>query len=249
MKLKHSAAVLACAILCLNSTGCSLFQTEPPPVQQEPAPQPLKIDGSSFVPPPPTQDSSTQKTDEDSLVMSLALRDTERGKRAAQDMDLTKFWRLLVRYSKVSGRNITPKSLPATHKLLVITWRTARLAAVAADKHYPRKRPWVDFLAEDETCRPDLKASAASEDSFASSFTTRIWSVALALSAVLPSRSDAIVREAVEITTNRWICGLAWKSDVEAGRVLGSAVYSQLSGEPEYQELLRKARAELLASH
>jgi acid phosphatase (class A) len=51
----------------------------------------------------------------------------------------------------------------------------------------------------------------------------------------------------VEITTNRWICGLAWKSDVEAGRVLGSAVYSQLSGEPYYLELLRKARAELLA--
>ena len=244
--LKHTAAALACAMMCL--TGCSLFQTEPASVQKEPAPQPLKIDGGSFVPPPPTQESSTQKTDEVSLMMSLALRDTERGKKAAQDMDLTQFWRLMVRFSKVSGRNITPKSLPETHKLLMMTWRTARIAAVEADKHYPRKRPWVDFFAEDATCRPDLKAAAALKDSFASSFTTRIWSVALALSAVLPSRADAIVREAEEITTNRWICGLAWKSDVEAGRVLGSAVYSKLSGEPYYLELLRKARAELLAS-
>ena len=64
---------------------------------------------------------------------------------------------------------------------------------------------------------------------------------------MLPSRAGAIVREAEEITTNRWICGLAWKSDVEAGRVLGSAVYSQLSGEPYYLELLRNARTELLA--
>jgi acid phosphatase (class A) len=72
--------------------------------------------------------------------------------------------------------------------------------------------------------------------------------VALAYAAVLPGHSEAVIREAMSITNSRWICGLGWKSDIDSGRLLGSVVYSRLSGEPDYQAQLGKARAELQKS-
>ncbi|HBC68831.1 MAG TPA: hypothetical protein DCZ56_00550 [Sutterella sp.] len=250
--IKRSVAALSGAFLCLALGGCAFFQDTPQESQAEPTAkagasrlQAYELDGGRFLAAPPTTFSSEQKADEEALLSTLSLREMDVGKKAAADMDLDVFWRLMDRYSSVTGRTLTPKALPETHELLMSTWVAARRAARAADSRYPRKRPWVDFLPSDETCRPDLKARAGAKNSYASSFVTRVWSVALALAAILPNRADALIVEAVSITNSRWICGLGWKSDIEAGRVLGAVVYSRLSSEPDYQEQMRKARAEL----
>ena len=255
--LKRSAAALTSAVLCLALGGCALISNITSPAQKDPPARHsaarmhnlLDLDSSQFLPPPPAAESSAQKADEDALMMSLSQRDSDRGKQAARDMDMDVFWRLLERFGQVSERKLARRTTPETHALLISTWIAARNAARTADKSYPRNRPWVNYLAGDETCRPDLKAKAAANDSFASSFTARVWSTALAYAAVLPSHSEAVIREAMDITDSRWICGLGWKSDIYSGRMLGTVVYSRLSGEPDYQKQLRKARAELHKTH
>jgi acid phosphatase (class A) len=47
---------------------------------------------------------------------------------------------------------------------------------------------------------------------------------------------------------SRIVCGVHWKSDVEAGRVVGAAVVARLHAEPVFAAQLAAARKEVAAA-
>ncbi len=70
----------------------------------------------------------------------------------------------------------------------------------------------------------------------------------LILSAVLPERSDAIMKKAYDFGQSRLICGFHYPSDLAAGRLAASALFSQLSADSGFKRDLANAGAELRKS-
>ena len=69
---------------------------------------------------------------------------------------------------------------------------------------------------------------------------------ALYLIFLLAKRAVGDVVRANAFAMNRVICGHHWKSDIDAGKIEASVIFAAITGTPEYQEQLQKARAEYL---
>lgn len=65
---------------------------------------------------------------------------------------------------------------------------------------------------------------------------------------MLPQRADEILKRGYDYGQSRVQCGVHWQSDVEAGRVVGSAVVAHLHAIPEFIEAFQAAKAELEAA-
>jgi acid phosphatase (class A) len=69
--------------------------------------------------------------------------------------------------------------------------------------------------------------------------------MALILAEISPDRQDAILARGLDYGFSRVICGVHWVSDIEVGRYIASAVNARLHGDPEFMELLTKAKKEI----
>ena len=80
--------------------------------------------------------------------------------------------------------------------------------------------------------------------SYPSGHSTRGWGVALLLSEINPERAETILKRGMEYGQSRVICGYHWQTDVDAGRLLASALMARLHTNPEFLIHLEKAKAE-----
>ena len=69
----------------------------------------------------------------------------------------------------------------------------------------------------------------------------------LILAEVAPDRAAEILGRARSYGESRVVCGVHYESDVQAGRVAASAVFSALQAEPAFQRDLAAVKAELAA--
>lgn len=233
------AACASFVVLALSACTTSQMQAVP---DREAAPA---LDGSLILDAPPAGNSLGQKADELSYQLGLKMRNTPRGKRAAEDVSMKKFKRLLARYSGIAGVELTPENTPETYRLLEMTWPSILKTLKPAKAKFARSRPVVTHK-DDLTCLPE-KYDSLGPYSYPSGHATRAWTVALTLTALIPDAGEKILREGFDVGESRWICGPHWKSDVEAGRTLGSAVYARLTGDPAFIEQMERAKAELAA--
>ena len=238
--MKAMKIQLACAIVAaLGLTACSTTQMQAVP-SKEAAPA---VNGAAILDGPPAMNSPVQQADEAQYQLGRTMRDTPRGKRAAVDADLHHFKPLLARYSETTGVEITKENTPETYRLLEMAWPSIEQTMMPAKKKFNRSRPFITHT-DDQTCRPDeyLKIS---KGSYPSGHTMRSWTVALTLTALMPDLAEKILKEGYEIGESRWICGPHWKSDVEAGRILGAAVYARITGDSAFMTQMQRAKDEL----
>ena len=80
--------------------------------------------------------------------------------------------------------------------------------------------------------------------SYPSGHTIRGWSAAMLLAELNPTAADTILARGMMYGDSRVIVGAHWQSDVDAGRLAGSAAVVALHTCPEFMEQLEKARAE-----
>lgn len=69
--------------------------------------------------------------------------------------------------------------------------------------------------------------------------------MALVLAEVNPARQNEILKRGYDLGQSRVICGYHWQSDVDAARVVGSAVVASLHNNPAFEAQLAKAKAEV----
>ena len=242
--MKVAQLRLACLALAVTGlTACSTTSIQAVP-EKDAAPV---LNGALILDQPPAKDSPAQQADEASYQLGLSLRNTPRGKRAAEDADMHEFEPLLGRFSETTGVQITKENTPETYRLLEIAWPSIIQTMRPAKKAFGRDRPFI-VHTEDRTCRPDLideLFKPRSRGSYPSGHTMRAWTVALTLAAVMPDQANKILREGFDIGESRWICGPHWKSDVEAGRTLGASVYARLTGDPAFSTQMQRAKAEV----
>jgi acid phosphatase (class A) len=67
----------------------------------------------------------------------------------------------------------------------------------------------------------------------------------LTLSEIAPDRADSILQRGRAFGQSRGICGVHWKSDIEAGRIVGAATFARLQADPVFEAQMAAARAEV----
>ncbi len=213
----------------------------------EPMPAPYlaagALDAAAILPPPPTPGSAAQGADAAAYAATRALAGSPRWGLAVSDVP-SGVARLLDGFACAAGRRLDPARLPALAALLARTRRDVVAVVRDAKTRFARPRP---HLGNDAAlCVPRSEALDRSF-SYPSGHATEGWTFALVLAALMPERSTPILRRGRSYGESRIVCGVHWASDVEAGRLAGSALFAVLVGDAAFRADLERARSELAA--
>ena len=199
-------------------------------------------DSLALLPAPPVRGSAAQAADEAAFHELTDLQGTPRGALAVQDADLN-FPGAAAIFSCALGVPVSEKETPNLSMLLRRTLTDAGLATYRAKEKYQRTRPFVFFKVP--SCTPADDAFLAKDGSYPSGHSSVGWAWALMLTEIAPDRADAILQRGRAFGQSRGICGVHWRSDIEAGRLIGAATVGRLHANPVFAAQLKAARAEI----
>ena len=238
-----AALVAGCAVIEPAAPPTDLPEIRPGYVAGYLQPNQLP-DGVALLPPPPAPGSAAAAADEEAYRLTRRLKDTPRWALAARDAEL-RFPGATEHFSCALGIAISAEATPHLNMLL----RRVRMdSSRANDKpkdHYKRPRPFM--VAKEPSCTPSGDAKAK-PDSYPSGHASIGWAWALTLAEVAPDRADAILARGVAYGQSRVVCGVHYRSDVDAGRVVGAATVSRLHADPVYTAQVAAARKEVEAA-
>jgi len=231
----------ACASIVPPTSPAELSQGRPGYVigYLQPADLP---DSQALLSPPPAAGSPAFAADEDAYRSTRRLRDTPRWALAAQDADLN-FPKATEVFSCALGMAVSEAATPHLNMLLRRVRADASRGNDKAKQHYKRRRPYLAHGEASCTPREQLK-----DDSYPSGHASIGWAWALTLAEIAPHRADAVLARGLAFGQSRVVCGVHWKSDVDAGRVVGAAVVSRLHADPVFAAQLSAARKEIEAA-
>lgn len=200
------------------------------------------LDSFKFLPPPPADTTAHYAYDREMYEWGKSMRDTPRGKQAIQDANLNDGW-IDRDFSEAFGFVLTPENAPQICKLLSNMKEDAGdLATRGAKNYYMRKRPFMVY--NEPSATPWDEESLSKNGSYPSGHTSIGWATALVLSEINPARQQEIMQRGYDFGESRVICGAHYQSDVDAGRIVGSAVVSALHNNEGFQQQLAKAKEE-----
>ena len=232
-------SALVLASLLSAPAGSGLAQAPPAaakPVKVLMALTPSDINPYRLIAPPPSEGSEAHMNDLAALHRVISERTPERLAQAKWDdehEDPSMY------YSTIGG-GFDLAALPATSALLAVVMNDQAIAASAAKKAFPRKRPWASD-ATIPTCDPDDKPLT----SYPSGHATMAFSVGLVLATLMPEKAEAIEARAADYAFSREVCGSHYGRDTEASHALGNAVAIELLNSAAVQPKLLAAQAEL----
>lgn len=197
---------------------------------------------AELLPPPPAAGSAAAVADEEAYRTTRRLRDTARWQLANRDADLT-FPNAASAFSCALGVTVSEQGTPHLNMLIRRVRADASRANDKAKDLYKRRRPYIAL--GDTSCTP---AEKHKDDSYPSGHTSIGWAWALVLAEVAPDRADKIFARGLAFGESRMVCGVHWKSDVEAGRVVGAMAVARLHTNPTFAAQLALARKEVEAA-
>jgi acid phosphatase (class A) len=208
-------------------------------------PREALVDSSPFLPSPPAPGSAAQAADEAAYRAAREFRNTPRWRLAARDSEY-RFPLATQAFSCALGVAIDEKDTPEIYTLLRRSFMDSAFVIGQAKVSYKRPNPFIGF--NDPICTPELTdAYRRNASSYPSNNAAIGWVWALALSEVAPDRIGVLMRRGYDFGQNRVVCGLHWDTDIEAGRLIGSALFAQLHTSSEYVAQVEAARRELAA--
>lgn len=195
-----------------------------------------------LLPPPPEAGTILFLYDKERYDWGKLQRDTPRGDQAAQDARVDGNGVPLA-FSEAFGIEISKEKTPEIHKLIINMREDAGdLATRQAKNHYMRVRPFSFF--NEMTCNPEQQKELSTNGSYPSGHTAIGWATALVLSEINPDRQNEILKRGFEMGQSRVICGYHFQSDVDAARIVSSAVVARLHANDAFMKQLNKAKAE-----
>lgn len=234
------------------AAGQETFPGRPPPhdafgkvkgyLGERPAP-----DASQFLSGPPPAGSQQQLSDEAIFQTTRPLAHAPRGRLAAADADL-KLPGASHAFDCAAGVRL--EASPTLMRMMVRVEADAGRVYNKGKEAWRRPRPFVGREATVETCV--APADRPGGYSYPSGHSTLGWAWALVLSELEPDRASEILDRGRTFGESRIVCGVHYDSDVQAGRLSGSALFAALSGDREFQADLARVRKELAkarASH
>lgn len=195
-----------------------------------------------LVPPPPAEGSAQLEDDIAAYRALTALRNGPRGVQATRDAEL-KFPAAAGHFACALGVRISEQDTPHLNMLLRRVLVDAGGATYKAKEKYQRERPFARF--NEGTCTPASEARLRKDGSYPSGHSALGWAWALVLTQVAPDRADALVQRGRAYAQSRGVCGVHWKSDIEAGRLVGSTAVARLQTHDVFLAQLAEARQEV----
>ena len=203
-------------------------------------------DGTKVFDGPVTEESHRFYGDVIKYYETLPERETERGEQAKIDAD-NSIEALLKNFSTPAGRELSAESTPAIAALLSYTRDNLVETAGQLGSYTFRERPYVrlnprrnkTLLSDDEEAKKDITSYPSTNAEIG-------WGLALLLVEIMPRETaNDILTRGFEYGRSRIIAGYNYPSDVQAGRLWGSATLAHLHTVPEFQTLLQAAKDEL----
>lgn len=195
-----------------------------------------------ILPTPPDAGSILWLYDKERYDWGKLKRDSERGEQAQRDAIVAADG-VPKAFSEAFGVTISDETTPEIFRLVTGMREDAGdLATREAKNYYNRKRPF-SFFAED-TCLPEQQEELSTNGSFPSGHTSIGWATALVLAELNPDRQNEILKRGYEMGQSRVICGYHFQSDVDAGRLTGSAIVARLHADEGFMKQLEKAKKE-----
>ncbi|MCH5346939.1 MAG: phosphatase PAP2 family protein [Muribaculaceae bacterium] len=195
-----------------------------------------------LLPPPPDGASIAFLNDQAMYNWGKLQRDTPRGDQASQDANVEGDG-VPMAFSEAFGIDITKDGTPEIYKLVIGMREDAGdLGTRDAKNYYNRTRPFAFY--DEMTCNPAQQEELSTNGSYPSGHTSIGWATALVLAEVNPARQNEILKRGYEMGQSRVICGYHFQSDVDAGRITGSATVARLHADPGFQAQLQKAKDE-----
>lgn len=235
--------VLSCSILITSCTRLEQQRhTEPTPGQYgnrgyilvETLPNTLAL-----LPPPPSDDSTIFKLDQEMSRNSFSLRDTPRWELATKD-GMMFFPEPVDAFSCSLGASITEEDTPNLYTLLNRTFFDVDWFDKPIKDQYKRPRPFV--VNNEPIC---TTTTMKKYTSYPSGTAALGWAYALILSEISPDKTEALLSRGLAYGETNVICNQGWYSDMVAGRVLGAALVARLHAESEFLKHLSAAKEEL----
>jgi acid phosphatase (class A) len=252
MFLGKSAALRVMVLAAVSAAGCATVEVVVAPTDlKEERPgyiagyvKPSELpDSVALLPPPPAAGSAAAAHDVEVHKATRKLRDTPRWGLAIRDAE-TGFPKAAETFSCALAMPVSAESTPHLNMLLRRVRADSSRINDRAKQRYQRERPYK--VLGDSNCTPG--DARLKDDSYPSGHAAIGWAWALVLTEVAPDRADAILARGLEFGQSRVVCGVHWKSDVEAGRLLGTAAVSRLHADPVFRAQVAGARREVEAA-
>jgi acid phosphatase (class A) len=197
------------------------------------------LDLGRVLPQPPTNDSEITR-DEIALILKIQNERTPAQKERAQADAAVNIYRFADALGNPEGFN--PKQLPKTESLFRKVTYEEGAVIQAGKRSFKRPRPFVlDSRIEPVVGRPP-------NDSYPSGHTMWARAVGLLLADMLPEFRNEILARSDEYAFNRVVAGVHYPSDVEGGKLAGTALAAFLFAAPAFQQDYAEAKAELRAA-
>ncbi len=195
----------------------------------------------SFLPPPPEKGSLSYSADSVRYLQGKAQRNSPRGDSAIQHAN-GKPASLLKFFGSAIGIPLNENDYPITASLVRSVSKATKATIKETKKTYARHRPYQDF--KEPTSVPS-EESPTDFTSYPSGHTTRAWAVALLFVMLDPAHQNEILKMGYEMGQSRVIAGFHYQSDVDAARLAASAAFARLCAEPQFLEMVQKAKQEI----
>ena len=200
--------------------------------------------GAAFLPLPPEPTEAAFYNDWRRYEWGKTMRQTERGKQAAEDAVHTLEYFSKI-YSKPFGMTISRENTPEISALLDRLLATTYVCNDKSKSRLMRKRPFMQF--NEPTPVPADEEKLRTNSSYPSGHTTMGWAIALVLAEINPDRQDEILQRGFEYGESRVIVGFHFQSDVDHARLITSALVNRLHANEDFMAQLKKAKAEFLS--
>jgi|ERR1019366_2974855 acid phosphatase (class A) len=195
---------------------------------------PSDVDLVHILAPPPSIDSPEEKMDLREVLNQQRVRTEAEVKSAQDDACLSIF-----RFGDVMGPGFKPENLPFTTPFFQHVFSDDMHAVATAKAYFSRPRPFV----ADEAVKPVVKQGATA--AYPSGHATFAYTAAILLADMVPEKASAIFDRAAVYANYRVVGGVHYPTDVEAGRISGSAIDNVLLHDPRFLGDLARARAEV----
>jgi acid phosphatase (class A) len=202
--------------------------------------QPGDLDPALVLPPPPKDDDPAAVEGRAELHRIAAARTPERLAQAKADDELEDVRAI----AAPLGPAFSLERFPATAKLFADLRSEDSVAAKRAKAYFKRERPFFYDHALDVCDDAHDKAN-----SYPSGHATMAWSASAVLANLMPGNAQVILAHTSDYVESRLVCGVHYRSDLEAGHVLGTALVARLMTKPAFAAEVDAARAELTAAH
>lgn len=140
------------------------------------------------------------------------------------------------------GQGFGAQALPLTAAFSDRVRNDVGIATAPAKAGFARVRPYNLDHSLHPVCPTKTK-----DDSYPSGHATNGYTMALTLIDMLPQQRDAILARADAYAASRMVCGVHYRSDTEASRLVAYSLHALMWNKPQYQQELAAARAEVQA--